>query len=718
MTYLRLEYEDEVIAIIHLDDKSDKVNKLSKDMLTELDKALLDIESDPAVRGLILISDKPDNFVAGADLKELARVAQPGLAREMIHRAHSIFKRIEQLPFPVVAAIHGHCLGGGMELALACHYRIATDHPKTRLGLPEVKLGLLPAGGGCQRLTRLLGTKKALPLMLKGRTLSASHARILGLVDLQVYPYRLLEIAKETIYRLESQLPRERVYPKLWSLDWVLRHFGPARAFFFAMASRGVFKETRGNYPAPELLLDCVETGISQGMDKGLEMEALAFDRLVLSSESQALRQLFFATQTLKKNFFAHAVKPVKKVGILGAGLMGAGIASVSSRYGLPVVLKDVSWPNLARGLKDIWLDFNGSVERHTWRPIERDQAYARIFPTVDYEPFAKVDIVIEAVFEELALKHRVLQEVERFTRSECIFASNTSAIPISEIASAAQHPELIIGMHYFSPVTRMPLLEVVVTPHTPDWVRATAVSVGQRQGKTVIVVKDGPGFYTSRILSPYIQEALILLHESAKIDQVDEVMRQFGFPVGPFKLLDEVGIEVAAHVSSDLREYFDSRGFPRDNRLQLLTRSDYRGRKNGRGFYRYPSNGWQKTRRLSNIKSTRPINKDIYRFFGGRDRERFGPSQVRERLVLIMLNEAALCLQDGILETARDGDVGAVLGLGFPPFLGGPFRYMDKVGIKHVVAALEKWAEQKGVRFKPAAILFEMARKGERFYR
>jgi len=715
MNYLRLEYQDAAIAIIHLDDSSDRINKLSEDMLTELDEALLDVEGNPAARGLILISDKSDNFVVGADLKELAKVEQPGLARQMIHRAHSIFNRLEQLSCPVIAAIHGHCLGGGMELALACHYRIATQHPLTRLGLPEVKLGLIPAGGGCQRLTRLLGARKALPLMLEGRILNSSQAKILGLIDLEVYPYNLLEIAVKTVNRLEKGLARRPLYPKLLSLEWLLRHFTPARTMFFAMVSRKVLSKTQGNYPAPELLLDCVETGIAGGMDKGLEAEALAFDRLVLSPESQALRQLFFATSALKKNPLAHAVKPVKRVGVLGAGLMGAGIAAVSSRNGLPVLLKDVSWTNLGRGIKSIYLDFDNSLRKHKWLPMERDQAYAKVSPVVDYEPFAKVDMVIEAVFEDLALKHQVLQEVEQFTGSECIFATNTSAIPISKIASASRRPELVIGMHYFSPVPHMPLLEVVVTPNTPDWVRATAVSVGQRQGKTVIVVKDGPGFYTSRILSPYIQEALLLLHEGARIDQVDEIMRQFGFPVGPFKLLDEVGIEVAAHVSDELSEYFSSRGFPHDNRLRLMTRSKYHGRKNGRGFYQYPTSRRQKL--MPFFRSASMVNKDIYRLFGGKNREDFKPSIIRERLALIMLNEAALCLQDGIIEKASDGDVGAVLGLGFPPFLGGPFRYMDKMGLRQVIAKLEKWAERKGTRFKPAAILTKIAETGERFY-
>lgn len=717
MKYLHLEYQDDAIAVIHLNDTNDRINKLSGEMLTELDQALSEVENSPELRGLIFISDKEDNFVAGADLKEMAEVLQPGLAKEMIHRAHSIFNRIEALPFPAVAAIHGHCLGGGMELALACHYRIATDHPKTQLGLPEVKLGLIPAGGGCQRLTRLLGVKRALPLMLEGRTLSAHRAGMLGLIDLTVYPYRLLEIAEQSVSLLHNKTPGGRPYPHFPSLDWLLRYLKPARNLFFSLASRKVTDKTRGNYPAPELLLDCVETGISQGMEQGLEAEAQAFDQLVASPQSQELRQLFFATTALKKDPLADTAKPVAGIGILGAGLMGSGIASVSAKQGLPVVLKDTSWNNLGRGLRATWKEFDRRVQKHQWRKVERDQADSSVFPTLDYARFSNVDLVIEAVFEDLDIKQEVLQEVEQHIHPECIFASNTSAIPIAKIASVSKRPELVVGMHYFSPVPRMPLLEVVITPNTPDWVRATVVSIGHRQGKTVIVVKDGPGFFTSRILSPYIQEAVILLHERARIDHVDEVMRQFGFPVGPFKLLDEVGIEVAAHVADDLHEHFKNRGFPHDNRLQLLMRDDYRGRKNGKGFYRYPSGLVQTLRGLPGIQS-KPVNKAIYEYFGGTQRERIEAAEIRERLTLVMVNEAALCYQDGIVEKPRDGDVGAVLGLGFPPFLGGPFRYMDTVGIPRIVESLEKWAQEKGPRFKPAAILVEMAEKGKSFYR
>ena len=709
MIYLYVERSDDGIAVIHLNDVSDKMNKLSRDMLSELDGVLLDLEHDPALRGVVFVSDKEDNFVVGADLKEVEGVTQRGVAREMIHRAHGLFDRIEGLNCPVIAAIHGNCLGGGLELALACHYRIATDHPRTHLGLPEVKLGLIPAGGGTQRLTRLLGVRRALPFMLQGRTVSASRAAGLGLVDLVVYPYRLVEIATRRILNFGDKIKRTRDYPGFETLDWLLRRVGPVRRLYFDQARRQVMKKTFGKYPAPLRVIECVETGILRGFREGLAAEAEAFDALVLSEESRALRDLFFASTALKKQPVTKQARPVSRVGIVGGGFMGSGIASVTARTGIPVVLKDVSAETLAHGLKNVWKDFQTEVDRHRLRQVERDRFYSLITPTLDYDRFPKTDLIIEAVFEDLALKQRVLREIEEYMHSECVFASNTSAIRIGEIASAAKRPERVIGMHYFSPVARMPLLEVVVTPDTPDWVAGTAVSLGQRQGKTVIVVKDSPGFYTSRILSPFLQEAVMLLHEGAAIEEVDRVIHELGFPVGPFKLLDEVGIDVAAHVSRDLDSFFVSRGFPRQNTFQRLFDEGYRGRKNGRGFYRY-NQGWRgRVRRLPGLAAPRPVNEEIYRFFGGKPRKFVDPVEIQERMILIMVNEAALCLQEGVIADSRDGDVGAVLGLGFPPFLGGPFRYLGRIGAENVLTKLRSWAEKAGIRFEPAPLLHDL---------
>lgn len=719
MDYLSLELLEDGIAAVRFFDKQDRMNKLSPESMSEFDSALQDIEKDSALKGVVVISDKEDNFIVGADLKELAAVDRPGIALERIRSVHALFERMEKLPIPLLAAINGACLGGGLELALACHYRIATDHPKTVLGLPEVKLGLIPAAGGTQRLMRLTGVGRALPLMLEGRTMNPAQAKAFGVIDMVVYPYELLTTAKKCLPYLAKRTPRGKKYPRFRSLDWLLVHSAPARKFFFHIARTNVQEKTQGNYPAPLRLIECVEAGISGGMAAGSAAEEKAFDDLVLSPESKELRRLFFATTALKKNPLAPKAKDVKRLGVLGSGHMGSGIASVSAKAGIPVVLKDVSWSNLGAGLKKVWTYLEARAKRLRQNPVERDKSYSRIVPALDYSQyFASLDLVIEAVFEDLSVKHEVLGEFEKYSAPECIFATNTSAIPVRRIAQASARPGNVIGMHYFSPVPSMPLLEIVVTPETEEWVTATAIDLGRRQGKTAIVIKDGPGFYTSRILSTLIHEALALLHEGATIERVDRVMRKFGFPVGPLKLLDEVGLDVAAHASEELSSLLSERGFSPPDVLKSLLEAGYLGRKNGQGFYRYSLNWWEKAPHLPGARPPRPVNEKIYRFFGGRARKEVEDSSIQERLVLIMANEAVLCLQESILSSASDGDVGAVLGLGFPPFLGGPFRYLEKFGIGAARKRLDELASEVGKRFKPARLLVDMAERGEVFYR
>ncbi|MFP5213267.1 MAG: 3-hydroxyacyl-CoA dehydrogenase NAD-binding domain-containing protein, partial [Acidobacteriota bacterium] len=716
MNALRLERLDDGVVVLHLDDPEDRVNKLSQSTLSQLEDILQGLETDASIGGMILISDKKDSFIVGADIKMFDELNEPGPATAIVQRVQNLFTRLENLPFPVLAAIHGPCLGGGLELVLACHFRIATDHPKTILGLPEVKLGLLPAAGGTQRLTRQAGVKRALPLMLEGRTMDAKRAKSLGIIDKVVYPFDLLESAKRCLAYYSKRIPRIKHYPAFPSMDWAVRQIPPVRNLFFNLALKQIEKQTQGNYPAPPRIVECIDTGLSRGMAAGLEKEGEAFNELVCTPESQALRHLFFASTSLKKNPLADKVRSVRRVGVLGSGFMGSGIATVTAQGGVPVTLKDVSWTNLAGGLKNVWTNLDQRVRRRRGNPVERDRQYSLVAPTVDYAALAGADLVIEAVYEDIGLKQQVLREVEEHAGPECIFASNTSAIPISRIAEASKHPETVVGMHYFSPVTRMPLLEVVVTDQTADWVTATATAIGQQQGKTVIVVKDGPGFYTSRILGLYAHEAVSMLHEGADIIQADQAMRQFGFPVGPFKLLDEVGIDIAVHVSKELHEYFGSRGFGPPASLEQLLKDGYQGRKNGKGFYDYTPPWWRAKLRFPGLKAPRPVNEAIYEYFGGKKRKVIDILEIQERLVLMMVNEAVLCLQEGIIASTRDGDVGAVLGLGFPPFLGGPFHYLDKLGVNEAVIKLERLADKFGPRFQPAALLVEKATRGESF--
>ncbi len=391
---------------------------------------------------------------------------------------------------------------------------------------------------------------------------------------------------------------------------------------------------------------------------------------------------------------------------------MGAGIAEISIHRDMDVWIKDVSMQNLGAGERQIYRDLQKKVNRRIISPFRRDEMLSRLHGTLNYQSFKNVAWVIEAVFEDLDLKQRVLKEVEAVTGDRVIFASNTSSLPIADIARAAKRPEQVIGMHYFSPVPKMPLLEIIVTPRTAKWVTATAVAIGIRQGKIPIVVNDGPGFYTTRILAPMLNEALLLLEAGGDIRHIDTVMKNFGFPVGPLTLIDEVGIDVGAHVSEVLSDMFSARGVVSGNTMHTLLQAGFKGRKNKRGFYLYPD-GAKKRR-----KKRKKVNPAIYRFLGEAKRQPLDDKDIQERLLLIMIGEALRCLEEGILREPLDGDVGAVLGLGFPPFLGGPFRYGDRVTPAVLIGKMEQLESSQGARFSPPSILRDYADGNKKFYK
>ncbi len=699
------------VAVVWLDQPGEKINKLAIDLVEEFHILLDNLEKDSEAKAAVLISKKTDTFIAGADLDKLTEMAQPGQVEEVSRKAHALLDRLASFKKPIVAAIHGAALGGGLEVALACHYRIASESPKTILGLPEVKLGLLPAAGGTQRLPRLVGIQRALDIMLTGKNVYPRQAKRMGLVDELIHPYGLLDAAKQAALKLAAQpLKREKKEPLLTK---VIEGTPLTRKIVYNKARQLTEKQTQGNYPAPIKIIQCVESGMEKSMKAGLETEARAFEELARTPQAKELINLFFAITALKKNPHKELVKPVKTVGILGAGFMGAGIASVTATKDINVLLKDVSYEAIARGQKTIWNDLDDRVKKRALSRFERDQVFSRISAVTDYSVFRNANVVIEAVFEDLKLKRKVLADTEAATKEDCIFASNTSSLPISDIAANAKHPELVLGMHYFSPVPKMPLLEIIVTPKTAPWATATTVELGITQGKTVIVVKDGPGFYTTRILAPMLNEALVLLEEGGEIRHIDRVMRKFGFPVGPLTLIDEVGIDVGAHVAEILGKMFAHRGVAPSDAMKRMSEEDYKGRKNRKGFYHYPGEG--------EGKKKKEVNLNAYKFFGGgakpRGEKQHHPTEIQNRLTLVMANEAAHCLQEGILSSPRDGDIGAIMGLGFPPFLGGPFRYIDNLGAAKALSTLEELEKQHGARFTPAQIIRDYAAQGKRFY-
>jgi 3-hydroxyacyl-CoA dehydrogenase / enoyl-CoA hydratase / 3-hydroxybutyryl-CoA epimerase len=701
MGAITIERTEGGVAVIRLDVPDSKVNILSSRIMSDFARALDDLESDAGVRAGVLTSAKPDNFIAGADIGEIRGIDSEAAASEFVRVGHALLDRIAASPKPVVAAIHGAALGGGLEVVLACRYRIATIHPKTVLGLPEVMLGLLPGAGGTQRLPRLVGLVRALPMLLAGQRVRARKALQMGLVDATCEARDLERMAVEAAAGLADGVVRPRGTP----LGVKVQNASPMRTLIVSKARDEMMRKTRGLYPAPPAILVCVETGLREGFAAGQAKEIELFGKLVVSPVAKNLIWLFDAMNELKKLPQGHEPRNVATLGILGGGLMGEGIASVS----LPladVVVRDVSTDALTKLKRGIEAGLAKRVSSGALTEEDAVRQRERLTVTTDPGKLGGADLVVEAVFEDLELKRRVLAETEAVVDDDCVIASNTSALPIGEIAAGARRADRVLGMHYFSPVPKMPLLEVIVRPDTSPVAEATARRFGIEQGKTVIVVRDGPGFYTTRILAPFLNEAILLLEEGAEIRALDSALKDIGFPVGPVTLLDEVGIDVAAHVAIDLGRAFAARGLAASPVLPKMVDAGYRGRKNGRGFFRYDG-----------AKGKKPVNADVYEFFGGAKRKAIPQSEMSERLALLMVNEAVHCLDEGVLSSPRDGDVGAILGLGFPPFRGGPFHEVDRQGPDAVVARMQEIEAKLGARFAPSKTLVDMAARGTRFY-
>lgn len=730
LKHLSLEH-DGGVAVVSIDCAGEPVNTLSPELARDLEELLTSVAADPRAVAVVVISAKPDGFVAGAKIDLLAALHTAAEATALSRQAQSSFDRLDAFAKPVVAAIHGACLGGGLELALACDYRIATDGPKTVLGLPETQLGLIPGAGGTQRLPRLIGAQAALELILGAKNVKPKKALRLGLVDEVVPPAILREFALRRARELaDGTLVPDRqrgladavrrpsnlrafveqlVKPDTWT-GLALEDNPLGRRLLFDKARKALLKKTRGKYPAPERALEAIRAGLEKGAQAGFELEAAAFGELCVSDVSKRLVELFFATTALKKESGAGdpsaRARPVERVGVLGGGLMGSGIAYVATALqGARVRLRERDDVAAARALASVRELYDERVRRKSisWR--ERDQAFAHLSATTDWTGFKHVQLVIEAVFEELALKQELVRAMEGVCGPDAIFASNTSAIPIARIAQGSQRPERIVGMHYFSPVHRMPLLEIVRHPGSADWAVATCVEVGRRQGKTVIVVNDGVGFFTTRVLGAFLNEAVHLLSEGADVAELDRALVDFGFPVGPAALLDDVGIDVGAKVGATLHEAFGER-MAAPPVAEGLLGAGRLGRKARSGFYRYEGS------------KRRGVDEAVYELLPlGKERRRIDRQELAERCVLRFVNEAVRCLGEGVLRCARDGDVGAVFGIGFPPFLGGPFRYAEALGIGRLLEKTEHYQERLGRRFEPAPLLTELLRDARRFY-
>ena len=698
-------------AVLTLDLPGEPVNKLSAQVKSEFEEAFARFRSDPAVQAVVVISGKPDNFIAGADIEEFTRLSTQEEFTRLSREGQEMLQMVDDFPKPVIAAINGACLGGGFELTLACDWRIATDHPKTQLGLPEVQIGLLPGAGGCQRLPRLIGLSAALGIILPGKSEPGLKAFKLGMVDELVPKSILLETALKAADRISHQgMPWRRPIHKTGLMGAAFDRNPVGRRFVYWKARKDTLKKTGGHYPAPLAALEAIEAGLEHGMARGLQVEHEKFGELAAGDVSRKLIGIFFATNALKKDDglppgTPATSHPVERLGVIGSGFMGAGIAGTAvATAGVDVRLKDTDLSRVGKGLKAATDILTGRLKRRRITKFEFQRQAALLSGGNDNTGFQRADMVIEAVFEDLDVKRKVLAETEGATAPGTIFATNTSTIPIADIAAQATRPGEVLGMHFFSPVDRMPLLEVIPTERTsPDSI-ATTVQFGRKLGKTVIVVRDHPGFWVNRILTPYMNEAGYILAEGVPMELIDRLMTGFGFPVGPITLLDEVGLDVGAKAARVMHAAFGERLKPSDVIGKML--DDKRlGRKNGRGFFLY-----------HNGQKSGP-DETVYDLIGIRPAEPASTGPIEQRLVYSMLNEAAMAAGEGVVRSPRDGDIGAIFGIGYPPFRGGPLRYIDDLGAANVVRVLRDLEGRFGNRFSPAPSLVAMADRGDRFY-
>jgi 3-hydroxyacyl-CoA dehydrogenase/enoyl-CoA hydratase/3-hydroxybutyryl-CoA epimerase len=705
----------EGVAVLDINMEGYPMNVLNEESIKALGEVLERALSDDAAKGIVITSSRKE-FVAGADLKMLQQSADVETTYQMIRQLHNIFRRMETGRKPVVAAINGTALGGGYELALACHRRIALNHEKIQIGLPEIQIGLFPGGGGTQRLPRLIGIEPAMQFILQAKRMNPQEALKAGLVDeLADTREELLQKAIDWALANPSALqPYDEIDKKgkvVGKKDYKIpggNVQSPKGVQTFMAGTALLVQKVHFNYPAAHAVMKCLYEGLQVPIDLGLDIEAKYFAQIAQTKEAKnMIRTLFFAMNEANKGAAAPqgvAPREVKKVGILGAGMMGSGIAYVSAMAGIEVVLKDVSVEKAEKG-KDYSRELvKKSVARGKMNREQADQVLALIRPTADAADLAGCDLVIEAVFEDRELKYKVTQEVEAFLDERAVFASNTSTLPITSLAEASRRPEQFIGLHFFSPVDKMMLVEIIMGEKTNDYALATAITYVQKIRKTPIVVNDSRGFYTSRCFGTYTSEGITMLAEGIVPALIEHAGEQAGMPVGPLEVADAVNLDliykVGKQTEKDTGLAFSS--LPEGKVIiKFVEELGRTGRRDKKGFYEYPENEpkrlWKGLQELFPPKAEQPPIEEL-----------------KKRLLYRQALEAARCFEEGVVRTRRDADVGSILAWGFPPYTGGALSFIDYVGIQTFVAELERLAKTYGERFTPTDALREAAAKND----
>ena len=701
--------DDDNIVILTIQ-QSRKMNVLDEHFSNDLEKIAQSFIEDKDSKGLIITSDK-DSFIVGADIDQFANIQSPKQAFDFVEHFKKVLRSLETCGKPVVAALTGTALGGGLEVALGCHYRIAVDQPNAKYGLPEVKLGLLPGGGGTQRLMRLVGMQKALELMTQGTKLTTQAAHQLGIIDAVVTDKTsLIEQAKQWIHEHPTaQQPWDAKGFKIPQGNALT----PQNAQMLSIAPAMANQKSHGNYPAITHILSCVFEGSLVDIDTGLALESRYFAACAMSQVSKnMIGTLWHQLNSINKGQSRPKSIPpyqTKKVGVLGAGMMGAGIAYVSAKAGIDVVLLDTTMENADKGKMYSENLLDKAIAKGRSNDSKKQSLLDKIQTTTDYADLADCDLVIEAVFEDRDIKAKCTQQTEAVTASDAIFASNTSTLPITGLAKASGRPKQFIGLHFFSPVDKMPLVEIIMGEQTDETTLAKAFDYVLQIGKTPIVVNDSRGFYTSRVFATYITEGSAMLSEGVHPRLIEVAGIKSGMPVGPLALQDEVSLGLMLHINEQTKKDLQKEGkemphHPADSVVELMGKTHGRlGKKFGKGFYDYPEGGekqlWPGLSNLFPVADTQPTQQELI-----------------DRFMFIQANETARCYEENVINSIADANIGSIFGWGFAPHHGGTLQFINAYGVDNFVARSQQLAERYGERFAPAQVLVAMAKTHKEF--